>query len=149
MPSTRSALMGSPPEIHYSNHFASSAQTLASVEPLARAGIVAAIRYLRTYGRSAVAPDVRWKIQQSVFRDHSGEIRWPIPERQERHPSAAWRGLFVTATDLSWIVFTLLGNKAVGPASANSWYDVAVPTSDDVARNAKQILKLRMFPAEV
>ena len=92
--------------------------------------IGASITYLNDFGRSAVAPDVKWNLSTSDFATNSGEIRWPTPEDQERYPNDAWRGLFIAATDTSWILFTLLGNKA----GQRKWYDKAVPLSDSRAR---------------
>ena len=61
---------------HYSSAFKQSAERLADANPLAWAGIRAAIGYLLEFKRAAVAPDVRWHIVQSEFGTHCGEIRW-------------------------------------------------------------------------
>ena len=90
---------------------------------------MAAVRYLSEFGRSAVAPDVKWGLEVSRYRADSGEVRWPNPEYQDEHPGKAWRGLFVAATDMSWIIFTVLGNKH----GVDDWYDRLVAESDAIA----------------
>jgi len=109
--------------------FANQLRILRDGDKSAAVGVVAAVRYLAEFGRSAVAPDVKWRLEVSRYRADSGEVRWPDPEYQDEHPGQAWRGLFVAATDMSWIIFTVLGNKH----GADDWYDRFVTESDAVA----------------
>ncbi len=132
---------------HYSSAFKQSAEWLAAADPLAWAGIRAAIRYLLEFKRAAAAPDVRWHIVRSQFGAHCGEVRWPDPESQSEHPDDAWRGLFVAHPDDDWYVFTVLGNKAGTDRSGNDWYTSAVARSDEIARTAIVVLGLSGFPA--
>lgn len=117
-------------QLLWTNQFRDRLLEVQSSDRALARNIGAAIAYLNDFGRSAVTPDVKWNLATSEFTTNSGEIRWPDPEDQERYPNDAWRGLFVAATDTSWILFTLLGNKAGQP----DWYQKAVPLSDSRAR---------------
>lgn len=134
------------PVFYNSGAFVAAARQLASTDPKAWAGIVAAREYLRAFGRAAVAPDVRWHIVQSSFGEHCGELRWPDPEDQADHPGKAIRGLFVAHPSDEWYVFTVLGNKAAGRHRGNDWYGLAIEQSDQTVRQAITALKLRPFP---
>ncbi|MGH1505614.1 MAG: hypothetical protein ACRBI6_18840 [Acidimicrobiales bacterium] len=134
------------PRLIYSGAFRDTFQRLQS-DPQAVAGLSAAMTYLADFGRSAVSPDVQWHLQTSAYGSHAGEVRWPNPEDQHDHPGQAWRGLFVAAVDTSWIIFTVLGNKAIGPARGNDWYRSAVPRSDDIAAQAIEMLGLTAHPS--
>lgn len=132
--------------VRASRTFRQSAERLAAADPLAWAGIRAAMQYLLDFKRAAVAPDVRWHIVQSEFGRHCGEIRWPDPEFQSEHPDDAWRGLFVAHPNDDWYVFTVLGNKAGADRSGNNWYTSAVALSDEIAHSAIVDLGLSPFP---
>ena len=126
--------------------FVESARQLSGTDPVAWAGLTAAIGYLRNFKREAAAPDVRWHIMESEYGKDCGEIRWPNPEEQTDHPGTALRGLFVAFPSDEWYVFTVLGNKATGPLQGNAWYRAAVPRSDEIVGQAIQALKLTYFP---
>lgn len=126
--------------------FVESAKQLAASNPAAWAGIVAAREYLREFGRAATAPDVRWRITQSVFAEYCGELRWPNPEDQAEHPDIAIRGIFVAHPSDEWYVFTVLGNKAVGKHRGNEWYDLAIKQSDQTIVRAIDVLGLAPLP---
>lgn len=134
------------PDFHYSASFVESAKQINASNPLAWAGLVAAIEYLRRFKRSAVAPDVRWGVALSEFGADAGEIRWPDPESQTQHSETALRGLFVAHPSDEWYVFTLLGNKAKGLRRGNAWYPHAVAQSDRTTREAIETLGLIPFP---
>lgn len=136
------------PVFHYSRSFVESAEHLNATNPAAWAHIVAARDYLREFRRAAVAPDVRWHIATSCFAENCGELRWPDPEDQSAHPDVAIRGLFVANPNDEWYVFTVLGNKAVGPMRGNAWYQHAIAQSDSIAQRAIATLKLSPFPSE-
>lgn len=123
-----------------------SAERLAVANPGAWVGLRAAIQYLLEFKRAAVAPDVRWRIVESRYGRHCGEIRWPDPEVQSEHPNDAWRGLFVAHPSNDWYVFTVLGNKAGAGRGGNDWYSDAVPRSDEITRTAIEKLRLNPFP---
>lgn len=101
--------------------------------------------YLEAFGSSAVAPAVKWHLAQSVYGRYSGEIRWPDPVDQHRSPRVAIRGLFVAATDCSWITYDIIGNKlaVTGP---DSWYDRAIELTDQAAVAARGRFALSHFP---
>lgn len=132
--------------LYYSGAFRSQADRLIAIDPDLAARLGAAIGYLADHGRDAVLPDVRWRLSQSTFRRDSGEVRWPPSERQADHPNDAWRGLFIAATDTSWILFTVLGNKASGEARGNAWYERAIPAHDRIASQAIRQLGLPHTP---
>jgi len=133
------------PKFHYSPSFIESARQLSTTNPMAWAGLTAAIEYLREFKRAAVAPDVKWHIAQSEFAQDCGEIRWPNPEDQSDHPNTALRGLLVAHPTDEWYVFTVLGNKASGTHQGSAWYDLAIKQSDETARQAVAVLKLTPF----
>ncbi len=134
---------------HRSSSFQLTAERLSAENPIAWAQMVAGFRYLEEYREAAVAPDVRWGIALSRFGKFSGEVRWPFPEDQADHPNSAFRTLFVVATDYSWAVLTILGNKATHVSGSNAWYDEFVPISDQIAVGASKQLSLKNFPPEV
>ena len=144
----RLATMAQPLVSHFSGAYVEVARRVVVERPEIWARLEQATDYLIEFGQQAVAPDVEWYIAQSAFGPHSGEIRWPDPETQQDHPNDAWRGLFVAAVDYSWILFTVLGNKAAGSHRGNAWYDLAVPQSDQIARAAAKHLDLSSFPPE-
>lgn len=128
---------------HFSNQFKTAAERVVETKPDLWDGVRETLVYLRQFRRQAVAPDVRWGIAQSKFGADCGEVRWPYPEIQARHPTDAWRGLFVAHPDDDWYVFTILGNKA---GVGNAWYSDAVVKSDEIVAVAVEQLGLQPFP---
>lgn len=132
--------------LRFSPQFRQALEHLHAADREAFAGLRAAIWYLNEHRRGALAPDVKWKLAQSAFGPNSGEIRWSNPEYQAERPRKAWRGLFVTNATGEWLLFTVLGNKAIHQAGSAAWYDINTAESDRIANDYQARFPLQNFP---
>ena len=95
---------------------------LRSLDVVDRAEVVSALRYLEQFGRSAVEPDVKHRIQTSAYYPDMSEVRVTLgPQRVYR--------VLVCFGPADRLVGLIGGNKA---GVGNAWYLQAVPAADVV-----------------
>lgn len=100
--------------------------------------VEADIRYLLEFGRSAVLPSARLRIQQSEHFPDMAETRTDIMDQSDRR----WviRTLAVFAAGDSLLAFCVGGDKSAWADAhpADDWYDIWVPVADRVFTAMKQ-----------
>ncbi len=118
-------------DVRRTNVFMASLRALKETDEELFVVVAGDIQYLLEVKRSAVLPQVGWRIAQSAYPGLTGEVRSHVPGRE-----AFVRTLFAMPPDESVCVLAVMGDKNSDyGAQGNEWYDLAVPMLDQAWAN--------------